>query len=87
MKAEWTLFIGGGKWHGLSEQTHASLVRHMLSVASLAGFRKLSLALAVHEDVNRNVLKKQVADALSEENQVLNNCMLSYDAHITVTPS
>ena len=31
LQADWALFVGGGKWHGLSSETHASLVRHMFA--------------------------------------------------------
>jgi hypothetical protein len=85
--ADWALFVGGGKWHGLSKETHASLVRHLLSVARQAGLRKLSLALNSHEEVNLETLKEQVAEALATEGDNFDVCLLSCDAPVAVSAS
>lgn len=74
LAAEWVLFVGGGKWHGLCAETHASLVRHMVSVARQAGFKKVSLAFLVHEDVSQEALQQQVTDALKVEGSGIESC-------------
>lgn len=77
LKADWVLFVGGGKWHGLCQETHASLVRHMLSVAQQAGFKDVSLAFMPHEEVSQDVLQQQVNDALTLEGAGISTCRFS----------
>ncbi len=77
LKADWVLFVGGGKWHGLCQETHASLVRHMLSVARQAGFKDVSLAFMPHEEMSPDVLQQQVNDALTLEGAGINTCRFS----------
>lgn len=74
LKAGWALFVGGGKWHGLCRETHASLVRHMLSVASQAGFRDISLAFSPHEEVDIDTLHQQVDAALKDVGTDIVSC-------------
>lgn len=83
-KADWALFVGGGKWHGLCAETHAALIRHMLRVVREAGFRDISLALAPHDDVSSSLLDAQVAAALQVEGQGLTACRYRYEAAIAV---
>jgi hypothetical protein len=80
--ADWVLFVGGGKWLGLSDETHASLVRHMVSVARQAGFRKLSLALTTHEEFNAETLKQQVTEAVAQEGDNIEVCLFSCDVPV-----
>lgn len=77
LKADWILFVGGGKWHGLCEETHASLVRHMLSVASQAGFKDVSLAFMPHEEAAPEVLQRQIEKALDAEGAGMETCRFS----------
>ncbi len=77
LKADWVLFVGGGKWYGLCEETHASLVRHMLSVARQAGFKDVSLAFMPHEEADPKVLQQQIEKALSIEGVGIENCRFS----------
>lgn len=77
LKADWVLFVGGGKWYGLCEETHASLVKHMLSVAGQAGFKDVSLAFMPHEEANPKVLQQQVEQALSVVGAGIENCRFS----------
>ena len=86
-EAEWALFVGGGKWHGLSEETHASLVKHMLSVACQAGFDEISLAFSSHEEVSIDSVKQHVSEALKVEGQGVSSCVFSCDAPLTVSSS
>jgi hypothetical protein len=65
--AEWVLFVGGGKWHGLCCETHAALVKHMLQVAQQAGFKDVALAFMPHEEVGQEILMQQINDALAIE--------------------
>lgn len=81
-KAEWVLFVGGGKWYGLSEETHAALIRHMLSVARQAGFRDISLAFASHAEIGPEQICRQVQDALAAEGEGLEACRYSCDASV-----
>ena len=67
LKSDWVLFVGGGQWAGLSEETHAALIRHMLKVASQAGFTKISLAFMPHEDVSDESLHQPISQALAVE--------------------
>lgn len=77
LKADWVLFVGGGKWQGLCDETHASLVRHMLDVAGKAGFRDLSLCLRPHEEIAAEALQSQVEAALSASARNVRTCRLS----------
>lgn len=84
LKSDWVLFVGGGQWAGLSEETHASLIRHMLKVASQAGFTKISLAFMPHEDVSDESLHQQISDAMAVEGHNISECRYSCLATITV---
>lgn len=85
--ADWALFVGGGKWYGLSEETHAALVRHMLNVARKAGFRDLALAYNSHEEVGKDIIAKQVEDVLKTEGNGFERCLLACDAPVSVSSS
>lgn len=82
--AGWALFVGGGKWHGLCAETHASLVRHMVRVVREAGFKDVSLAFAPHEEVAPVLLAEQIAAALASEGAGLESCRFRYEAAIAV---
>lgn len=84
LKADWALFVGGGKWAGLCEKTHAALIRHMLSVAGQAGFKKISLAFMPHEDVSEEALFQQINEALILEDSSISECRYSSLATVTV---
>lgn len=84
LKADWVLFVGGGKWAGLCEETHAALIRHMLKVASQAGFTKISLAFMSHEDVSEESLHQQISDAMAVEGRNVSECRYSCLATVTV---
>jgi len=77
LKADWVLFVGGGKWYGLCEETHASLVKHMLSVAGQAGFKDVSLAFMPHEEANPKLLQQQIEKALSVVGAGIESCRFS----------
>lgn len=79
LQAEWILFVGGGKWHGLCCETHGSLVRHMVSVARQAGFKDLSLAFMPHDEVAPEILSQQVNDALKAEGPGVEVCRYTYE--------
>lgn len=74
VKAEWVLFVGGGKWQGLCAETHAALICHMLTVARNAGFRDLALLFAPHEDVDRELLHQQLVAALATSGEGVRTC-------------
>ena len=80
LAADWALFVGGGKWHGLCSETHGSLVRHMVSVARKAGFKSIFLAFMPHEDVSAEDLLRQVEEALKAEGQGVESCSFSCNA-------
>ena len=84
LKSDWILFVGGGQWAGLSEETHASLIRHMLKVASQAGFTKISLAFMPHEDVSDESLHQQISEAMAVEGHNVSECRYSCLATVTV---
>ncbi len=84
LKADWVLFVGGGKWAGLCEETHAALIRHMLKVASQAGFTKISLAFMSHEDVSEESLHQQISDAMAVEGRNVSECRYSCLATVMV---
>jgi hypothetical protein len=84
LKSDWVLFVGGGQWAGLSEETHASLIRHMLKVASQAGFTKISLAFMPHEDVSDESLHQQISEAMAVEGHNISECRYSCLATVTV---
>ena len=84
LKSDWVLFVGGGKWDGLCEETHASLVKHMMSVASQAGFKNISLAFMEHEEVPTEVLRQQIVDALASQGKTIETCHFSCEAFTTV---
>lgn len=77
LKADWVLFVGGGKWQGLCRETHASLVRHMLEVAGKAGFHDLALCLIPCEDMRADDLQAQVEAALAWIGLSVRTCLLS----------
>ena len=84
LKSDWVLFVGGGKWLGLCEETHAALVRHMFKVASQAGFTKISLAFMPHEDVSDESLHQQISEAVAVEGYNISECLYSCLATVTV---
>ena len=84
LKADWILFVGGGKWHGLCEETHAALVKHMLKVARKAGFNDLSLAFSPHEEFNLQDLNQQIKDALETTGKGINFCRYSCAKEVAV---
>ncbi len=75
--AEWVLLVGGGKWYGLSADTYASLLNHVIKIASQAGFREIAICLAPHEDADEEILTKQLQSALSHSGATLDVCRLS----------
>jgi hypothetical protein len=78
--ASWVLFVGGGQWQGLCQETHAALVRHMLGVARQAGFSNVSLAFMPHAEVDLGSLQQQIRDALALEGAGLATCTFSCQA-------
>jgi len=84
LKADWVLFVGGGKWHGLCEETHAALVKHMLTVARQAGFSDLSLVFFQHEDFDVQKLHQQIKDALEPLGKEIEFCRYTYYADVAV---
>ncbi len=83
LKAGWVLFVGGGKWYGLCEETHASLVRHMLSVARQAGFKDVSLAFLPHDEVDPKILQQQIEKALADEGSGIGSCRFSCEPFVS----
>ncbi len=84
LKADWILFVGGGKWHGLCQETHASLVRHMLGVARQVGFKDVALTFMPHQEVAPDVLQQQIEDALTLEGSGLDVCRFSCETDVSV---
>lgn len=84
VKADWVLFVGGGKWQGLCEETHASLIRHMLMVAQKAGFDDLSLALSLHDEFDVKILHQQIQDALETVGNNIQLCRYTCSSDVTV---
>jgi hypothetical protein len=84
LKADWALLIGGGKWQGLSRETHASLVKHMLVVARQAGIRDVSLAFMAHEEVDAGIVQQQINQALATEGAGIESCRFSCEAVFSV---
>jgi len=84
LSADWVLFVGGGKWHGLGRETHAALIRHMLGVARQAGFKRVSLAFMPHADIDAGTLQQQIHDALTVEGTGLSSCSFSCQDAISV---
>lgn len=84
LKADWVIFVGGGKWQGLCRETHAALVRHMLSVTRQAGIKNVSLAFLPHEEIDGDILLKQINDALAVEGAGIDTCRYSCEAVTSV---
>ena len=84
LKAGWALFVGGGKWHGLCEETHASLVRHMLSVARQAGFKDVSLTFMPHEEAEPKILQQQIEKALAVEGTSIDACRFTCESSVSI---
>lgn len=84
LRADWVLFVGGGKWRGLCRDTHASLVKHMLRVVRQAGFHDVSLAFELHDEVDENVLFRQVSEALAVEGSGIATCRYTCETVVTV---
>jgi len=84
LNADWVIFVGGGKWQGLCRETHAALVRHMLRVARQAGITNISLAFMPHEEIDGDVLLKQINDALASEGAGVHACTFSCEAVVSV---
>ena len=80
LKAKWVLFVGGGKWYGLCQETHAALVRHMLSVARQAGFKDISLSFMPHEETTPDLLQQQITEALALEGAGIETCRFSCES-------
>jgi hypothetical protein len=84
LEANWVLFVGGGKWHGLCRETHAALVRHMLNVARQAGFKDISLAFMPHAEVDTDALQQQIENALLAEGTGLQVCRFSCEPVVSI---
>ncbi len=84
VKADRVLFVGGGKWQGLCEETHASLVRHMLMVAQKAGFNDLSLAFSPHAEIDVKVLHEQIKGALETAGKGIQFCRYTCSTDVAV---
>ena len=84
VKADWVLFVGGGKWHGLCQETHAALVSHMLTVADKAGFRELALAFSLHDEFDQQTLHRQIEASLESAGKDIRVCRYSYSADVAV---
>jgi len=84
VKADWVLFVGGGKWRGLCEETHAALVKHMLTVARKAGFSDLSLAFSQHDEIDANNLHQQIKDALETVGKEIEFCRYTYSKDVVI---
>ena len=84
VKADWVLFVGGGKWHGLCLETHAALVSHMLSVADKAGIRDLSLAFSLHDEFDQQVLHRQIEASLESAGKDIQVCRYCCSADVAV---
>jgi hypothetical protein len=84
LNADWIIFVGGGNWLGLCRETHAALVRHMLRVARQAGVKKVSLAFMPHEEIDGDILLKQINDALAVEGAGIDACSFSCETVASV---
>lgn len=84
VRADWVLFVGGGKWQGLCEETHAALVRHMLKIARKAGFIDLSLAFSPHAEVDVKKLHQQIKDALETVGEGIQSCRYTCSTDVAV---
>lgn len=84
IKSPWILFVGGDKWYGLSVETHASLVRHMVSVAVNAGFRDLTLALMPFPELEEDILNKQISEAINYSGSTIHSCRYICNENIMV---
>lgn len=84
IKADWILFVGGGKWDGLCEETHAALIRHLLGVVGEAGFKDISLAFMPHEEASAEVILQQITEALKGEGRSLSSCRFSCESSFAV---
>jgi len=84
LNADWVIFVGGGKWQGLCRETHAALVRHMLSVSRRAGFKNVSLAFMPHAEIDGENLQQQMNDALAVEGAGIDACSFSCQAVVSV---
>lgn len=84
LKADWVLFVGGGKWHGLCRETHASLVRHMLNAVRKAGLKDVALSFMPHEEVDSVVLQQQIEEALVTEGSGIETCRFSCEEDFPV---
>ncbi|MBW2504725.1 MAG: hypothetical protein JRE16_09170 [Deltaproteobacteria bacterium] len=77
LRADWVLFVGGGKWHGLCRETYAALVKRMLTTADQAGFKDVSLCLSPTLEADAQYLAKQMRENLKKSIQTLGACRLS----------
>jgi hypothetical protein len=84
LKTDWILFVGGGKWHGLCQETHAALIKHMVRVARQAGFKVVSLAFMPHEEINVEILQRQIKDAIETEGAGIETCYFTCEPVVSV---
>ena len=77
LRADWALFVGGGKWHGLCRETYAALIKHILNAAGQAGFKDISLCLSPTLEADAQYLAKQTEENLKKSMQALDACRLS----------
>lgn len=61
--AAWVLFMGGGKWQGLGEETYRGLIRHLLLSCREAGFPSVALCLAPLAGMESADMERMVAEA------------------------
>jgi Cytosol aminopeptidase family, N-terminal domain len=77
--ADWILFVGGGKWHGLNIGRYRERLRHLLSVCSNAGFSLVSIGLTTRPGMAPNLLEKELGRALADLPGKRPECLLSFD--------
>jgi hypothetical protein len=84
LQADWVLFVGAGKWHGLCQETYAALVRHMLKVAAQAGFKDVSLTFMPHEEAAPVFLQQQIENILAAEGVGIEACRFSCEPIVSI---
>ncbi len=77
LAADWSMFVGGGKWAGLCQETYRALIRHLLGKAHQAGIKNLAVGLPRFAETGQDAIVELVSRELEAHPLAFTTCQLS----------
>ncbi len=75
--ADWTIFVGGGRWAYLDSRHYAEMIRNLLLACRRAGLARIALALSPLEEMAEEELTRLVNEIFRDEAIAGMECQLS----------